>query len=87
MHPLIWIHHRKFMVRDRPQAQQLPGDQLMNKNQINVNESDEKGKVKEATNKVTDDKKTKKKHQTEKPGGKHEAVLADVNNDSKKETK
>ncbi|WP_268746495.1 hypothetical protein [Nitrincola sp. A-D6] len=44
----------------------------MNKNQVKVSESD---------------KSTEKKHQTEKPGGKHETVLADVNNDSKKDSK
>ena len=59
----------------------------MNKHQVDVSKHDEKGKVKEVTTRVTDDKNTEKKHQTEKPSSKHETVLADVNNDSKKETK
>lgn len=59
----------------------------MSTHQVNVSKSDEKGKVKEVTSKVTDDNNTEKNSKTEKPSGKHEAVLADVNNDSKKETK
>ncbi|QEW07519.1 hypothetical protein [Nitrincola iocasae] len=59
----------------------------MSTHQVKVSERDEKGKNKEVVTKVTDDKNTETKHKTVKSGGEHEAVLADVNNDSKKVTK
>ena len=59
----------------------------MSTHQVKENESNKNGTVKEVVTKVSDGKNTEKTTKSEKSGDKHEAVLADVNNDSKKETK
>jgi uncharacterized protein YjbJ (UPF0337 family) len=63
------------------------GDQFMNKDQVKDRASEEKGKVKEVADKVTDEKRTEQKGSAEKHGGKDETVLKDINDGTREEKK
>lgn len=59
----------------------------MSKNQIKGRENEAKGRDKEGAGKVTGNKSTAYKGKNEKHGGNSGAVLADLNDEAKKETK
>lgn len=59
----------------------------MSKHQVDGHKNEAKGKAQEVAGKVTDDKSEEFKGKAKKHGGKAEAVLGDINDDAKKDSK
>lgn len=79
------LHVQVCMTNGR--SKQSPGDQIMNKNQVEGRASEAKGKAKEAAGKVTDDKSTEYKGKAEKHAGKAEAKYGDIKSDVRKDAR